>query len=149
MATISRLLQIIRLFWKRALLKRQYSAKETYNFKEPTNRSHPIVWCMYIYVCLHALSLSVSFTTDTIANYRRLRLCAREFAVYYVHTRTHTQATQIHKINAGHDSRIEISVLQYKRERKKKKEKKRKEQTFESLPYTRAFLFFVCAFARV
>jgi len=23
--------------------KRRYSAKETYNFKEPTNRSHPIV----------------------------------------------------------------------------------------------------------
>jgi len=42
-ATISRLLKIIGLFWKRALQKRLYSAKETYNFKEPTNRSHPIV----------------------------------------------------------------------------------------------------------
>ena len=41
-ATISRLLQIIGLFCKRALEKRQYSAKETYNFKEPTNRSHPL-----------------------------------------------------------------------------------------------------------
>ena len=29
-------------FCKRALLKRVYSAKETYNLKEPTNRSHPI-----------------------------------------------------------------------------------------------------------
>ena len=27
---------------KRALLKRQYSVKETYNFMDPTNRSHPI-----------------------------------------------------------------------------------------------------------
>ena len=43
MATISRLLKIIGLFCKRALSKRRYSAKETYNFKEPTNRSHPIV----------------------------------------------------------------------------------------------------------
>jgi len=35
-------LKIIGLFCKRALLKRRYSTKETYNFKEPTNRSHPI-----------------------------------------------------------------------------------------------------------
>jgi len=42
-ATISRLLTIIGLFCKRALQKRLYPAKETYNFKEPTNRGHPIV----------------------------------------------------------------------------------------------------------
>ena len=42
-ATISRLPKIIGLFCKRALKKRRYSAKETYNFKEPTNRSHPIL----------------------------------------------------------------------------------------------------------
>ena len=41
-ATISRLLKIIGLFCKRALLKSRYSAKETYKLKEPTNRSHPI-----------------------------------------------------------------------------------------------------------
>jgi len=41
-ATICRLLQFIGLFCKRALWKRRYFAKETYNFKEPTNRSHPI-----------------------------------------------------------------------------------------------------------
>jgi len=41
-ATISRLLRIIALFCKRALWKKLYSAKETYIFKEPTNRSHPI-----------------------------------------------------------------------------------------------------------
>jgi len=42
-ATISRLLKITGLFCKRALSKRRYSPKEIYNFKEPTNRSHPIV----------------------------------------------------------------------------------------------------------
>jgi len=42
-ATISRLLNFFGLFCKRALLKRRYSAKETYDFKESTNRSHPIV----------------------------------------------------------------------------------------------------------
>ena len=41
-ATISRLLQMIGLFCTRALYKRRYSAKETYNFMEPTHRSHPI-----------------------------------------------------------------------------------------------------------
>jgi len=41
-ATISRLLEIIRLFGEyRSLLKGSF-AKETYNVKEPTNRSHPI-----------------------------------------------------------------------------------------------------------
>ena len=42
-ATISRLLEIIGLFCKRALYKRLYSAKETWNFEEPTYRSYPIV----------------------------------------------------------------------------------------------------------
>jgi len=42
-ATISRLLKSIGLFCKRALQKRPIFSKETYNFKEPTNRSHPIV----------------------------------------------------------------------------------------------------------
>jgi len=39
---MSRLLKIIGLFSTRALEKRRYSAKETYNFKEPTTCSHPI-----------------------------------------------------------------------------------------------------------
>jgi len=43
LASISKLLIIIGLLCKRALQKRLYSAKETYNYKEPTNRSHPIV----------------------------------------------------------------------------------------------------------
>jgi len=41
-ATCSRLLKMIGLFCKRALWKRRYSAKETCNFKEPTNRSPPL-----------------------------------------------------------------------------------------------------------
>ena len=42
LATISRLLKIVGLFRKVALQKRLYSAKETYHFQDPTNRSHPI-----------------------------------------------------------------------------------------------------------
>jgi len=41
-ATISRLLKTTGLFCKIALWKRRYSAKETYNFKEPTHHIHPI-----------------------------------------------------------------------------------------------------------
>jgi len=41
-ATICRLLNIKGLFCKRALEKRRYSAKETYNLKEPTNYRHSI-----------------------------------------------------------------------------------------------------------
>jgi len=40
-ASISRLLEIS-LFAKEPYRERLYSAKETYNFEEPTNRSHPI-----------------------------------------------------------------------------------------------------------
>ena len=43
-ATISRLLKMIGLFCKRALQKRPIFCKETYIFKHPTNRSHPIVY---------------------------------------------------------------------------------------------------------
>jgi len=41
-ATISRFHTIIGLLCKRALQKTLYPAKQTYNVKEPTGRSHPI-----------------------------------------------------------------------------------------------------------
>ena len=49
-ATISRLLEIIGLFCKRALQKRSYSAKKTCHFKEPTNRSPISTCCNHIYM---------------------------------------------------------------------------------------------------
>jgi len=45
-AACSGLHKIIGLFCKGALWKRRYSAKETSNFKETTNRSHPIGECL-------------------------------------------------------------------------------------------------------
>ena len=42
MATISRLFKIISLFCRMSSLLLGFFAKETYNFKEPTYRSHPI-----------------------------------------------------------------------------------------------------------
>jgi len=41
-ASTRRLLKIVGLFWKRTLQKRRYSAKETYDLIDPTDRSHPI-----------------------------------------------------------------------------------------------------------
>jgi len=57
-ALVSRIDKIIGLFCKTGRWKRRYSAKETYNFIDPTDRSHPIVslsWCCdtqsHSYVC--------------------------------------------------------------------------------------------------
>jgi len=44
LALVSRIDKITGLFCKRPLPKRRYSAKETCNFIDPTDRSHPI-WC--------------------------------------------------------------------------------------------------------
>ena len=51
-AMMSRLLEIIGLFCKRALWKRRYSAKETYNLKEPT-QAPPFTYIFdsHIYMC--------------------------------------------------------------------------------------------------
>ena len=46
---------MIGLFCKRAIRKRRYSAKETYSFIDPTDRSHPIQYVvaqMCVYVCV-------------------------------------------------------------------------------------------------
>ena len=61
-ATASRLLKIIVLFCKRALWNRPYSAKETYNLKEPTNRSHPIWIFADLFTILLPLSHSLTRT---------------------------------------------------------------------------------------
>jgi len=39
---MSRLLEIIGLFCRMSSVLQGSFAKETYNFKEPTNRSHPV-----------------------------------------------------------------------------------------------------------
>jgi len=64
-ATISRLLQMIGLFCKRTLWKRLYSAQETYDLKEPTNRSHPI---------------SISVIDSSVIG---ILLCIYEFVLFY------------------------------------------------------------------
>ena len=55
----SRLLKFIGLFGKRAQQKRIYSAKETYNWKEPTNRSHPIPLAWDAFIAIRVVSSNV------------------------------------------------------------------------------------------
>jgi len=58
-ASVSRIDKITGLFCKRALQKRRYSAKETYNFIDPTDRSHPM-W--YFALCRLACHATAQFT---------------------------------------------------------------------------------------
>jgi len=52
-ATISRMLKNIGLFCKRDLQKRPIFCKETYIFKHPTHRSHPISPYIYIHTYIY------------------------------------------------------------------------------------------------
>jgi len=56
-ATISRLLKIIGLFCRIQSLLYDFFASETYNFKEPTNRSHSISYISFYILSYHFLSL--------------------------------------------------------------------------------------------
>jgi len=70
-AMISRLFKIIGLFCKRALSKRRYSAKETYHFKKPTNRSH--IMCIYVFqdTYMSPFALFTKQTRPTKEPYKR------------------------------------------------------------------------------
>jgi len=63
------------LFCKRALKKRQYSTKETYNFKEPTNRSHPILYETSIYTCALQVRVVIHTLIYTGINIMVYMLC--------------------------------------------------------------------------
>ena len=71
-ALVSSIDKIIRLFCKRALENRRYSAKDTYNLIDPTNRSHPIparpnckCRCMSMYVHTSVYIIDVCILTHT------------------------------------------------------------------------------------
>jgi len=64
--SVSHASEMIGLFCERALQKRLYPAKETYNFKEPPNRSHPrCITCI-----LWSVSVSCVTQTRSIYGYR-------------------------------------------------------------------------------
>jgi len=95
-ATMSRRLKITGLFCRLSSLLQGSFAKETYNFKEPTNRNHPVyilafVWeshlnvYMYIRVCVREarerVCIHAYVSTPTYA-----RVCVREpLECVYIH----------------------------------------------------------------
>ena len=78
-ATISRLLKIIGLFCRISSLLQGSFAKETYDFKEPTNRSHPI------YVCITWQIKPGMIVLDNSAT-----LMSNTHTHTHTHARTHT-----------------------------------------------------------
>jgi len=76
--TISRLLKIMGLFCKRALSKRRYSTKETYDFKEPTNCSRPILSFPAMDFCIELIFGDFGSRAGAI------------YCDFYTHTHTHT-----------------------------------------------------------
>ena len=88
-AMISRLLQIIGLFWKRALYKRLNSAKATCNFKEPTKIGlwkwlwmHERKTCMGWLHLVGSFKMQVSFAKEL---WKWLRMHERKTCMGWLH----------------------------------------------------------------
>ena len=79
-AMISRLLKIIGLVCKRALIKRRYSAIETYNLIDPTDRSHPI----YLLVASDAVGRVHVYMRVCVCVCVYVRVCVCVCACVYV-----------------------------------------------------------------
>jgi len=88
-STISRRLKNTGLFCKRARSRRLYSAKETYNFKKPTNRSHP-VRLQDTNMHTHRLSPSLFFLTFSYHRCHSPRNIISGSVASSLHPQTHT-----------------------------------------------------------
>jgi len=66
-AVVSMIDKIIGLFCTRALQKRRYSAKETFNIIDPTDHSHPISTCATFGVRLCTLQHTVTLCNTLVA----------------------------------------------------------------------------------
>jgi len=94
-ATMSRRLKVTGLFCRISLLQGSF-AKETYNFKEPSNRSHPIVTyvtksslrrahlCLMWLICVtHWPMPDMTHMCDTLTRMRWIRhMCVRHMCVW-------------------------------------------------------------------
>jgi len=118
-ATKHRLLKIIGLFCKKALLNRRYSAKETYDLKEPTNRSHPIP-VIYLYRLFFEpfpkkkyqaseghMHVNMQYSRENLYTYTSIHvytythIYAHIHMRVYVHKDTHSTHTQILPVCCG------------------------------------------------
>jgi len=78
-ATFSRIDKIIGLFCKRDLQKGRYSAKETYDFIDPTDRSHPI----FDHMVFHYMVFDYMVFDNTVFNYMVFDSMVFEYMVFY------------------------------------------------------------------
>ena len=108
-ATIRRLLKITGLLSKRALWKRLYSAKETYNLKEPTNRTHLI---MLMTFCSNASNKRLS---SSIKKFYFIHLIlsralefVRHFMIFFLLLLRHVPLHTTNSITAHHHAKIMI-----------------------------------------
>ena len=77
--------KITGLFRKRALWKRRYSAQEIYNFKEPTNRSQPIVYYTEVITCsvLHDTHTHTHTQHDLCVSSQIIHMCDKTHPFVY------------------------------------------------------------------
>jgi len=91
-ATISRMLKNIGLFCKRDLQKRPIFCKETYIFKHPTHRSHPISF-MYRPYIIHISSIHYPYIISLfilIHAYTSIYIHIHPYTSIYIHIHPYT-----------------------------------------------------------
>jgi len=77
-ATITRLLKIVVLFCRESSLLHGFFAKETYDFKDPTNRSHPIcVWERVSGIWICKVNRDNMSYYDTLQHTAHIDMCVR------------------------------------------------------------------------
>jgi len=102
--------QMISLFCRISFLLQGSFAKESYDFKDPTNRSHPIqcnmpcrgsvMKCIYVYICIY---IHLYVCTYMIVH-QRIYMYIYIYNYTYIHTYIHTHLhkylnTNIHILN--------------------------------------------------
>ena len=73
-ALVSRIDKIRGLFCKRGLQKRRYSAKETYNFIDPTDRSHHKRDIIFIDMCHEILKSDINIRMGWLRSVGSIKL---------------------------------------------------------------------------
>jgi len=93
---MSRLLKINGLFRRISSLLHGSFAKETYNFKEPTNRGHPILMYETVVLFFDSLSLTHTYTyTYSCTHTHTHKTVDTAYLILYTQVYTHIH-THIH-----------------------------------------------------
>jgi len=96
------------LICKRALQKRRYSAKETYNFIDPTDHSHPILTHLYVYIYFAVTR------RPALSMYTHIYIYIHTHTFIYIHIRKYISTFQwmwLPDASPVHQTRIIISTF--------------------------------------